>query len=340
MAETFYTGWGKVYFNAKSIYPEGENGAVKVDMQTKFSPFGSANQGRAGATFDEPMATVSLNPFDDWSLMGTLFPKYLGVSTGGAIVGGLKIQSRAHEAKFVTSEGTNTTAMVPATVWAGDGSSYAFVRAAITKHPDIYLGASKNLFGSMELTMLGDPSKAPGASGFLFNATPVVETGTAADPDSGTFSLANFVRQSWTGAYGGIAGGVVTPLTGFSGLEAQDFWTISVNAKYAPKTVQKVTRFMTLESVEVVAKCKLVGPTHTQLVAQLLNRAQGDRMSGLGYGLALTSSGGKVVTLQNCEVHGAGITIGGSEIRYGEVGFVTAYTYAAAVPDPILTIGA
>jgi hypothetical protein len=186
----------------------------------------------------------------------------------------------------------------------------------------------------------------PGGSGYLFAANPVSglqDYGAAAvaDPDA-SFAWTNFVRERWTGAYGTIAAGTVTGLTGFTTLESEDSWTISVNAKYSPIYVQKILKHMKLDSVEVVAKAKIVGPTHSQILATMLapatSRPSGSRMANQTYGLQLTSASGKKVTLNNCELKGAGITTGGTNVRAGEVGFVSAYTFTTpGTTDPILT---
>ena len=335
MSQILYSGPGKVYFNSKSLQAQGENGNVKIDLQEATSPIAQAMIGRLGENYEDSSVKISTTPFDDYSLLPTLFPTFLGVSTPSN-TGILKIGALAH-----------TGSNLPVVVWCADLTTYSLVRGAITKHPDIMLGASTPLFGSTEITCIGDVSKLPGASAYLFGATPVAEPAAAtADPDAANpFNMTNFIRERWTGAYGTISGGTVTGLTGFTALESQDFWTISVNAKYDTMKVQKITKHMKLASVEVVAKCKLVGPTHTQLVAQLggvnTNRVSGSRMGvkpdgSTTFGLALTSQSGKVITLTSCEIKGAGITTGGTEIRHGEVGFVTSYTYGTAPTDPIL----
>ena len=341
MSQVIYSGPGKVYFNSKSFHAQGENGQVKLTLEQKTAPVAQAEVGRASETFEDVNAKVSVTPFDDYSLIPTLFPLNLGV-TQSVGAGLLKVGAYAHDASFVTSGVTATAAKVPLVIWCADGSEYSLVRAAITKHPDIMLGASTPLFGSCEMTCIGDTALLPGASTYLFGANPVsglLDYGTAAvaDPDA-TFGWTNFIRERWTGAYGTIAAGTVTGLTGFTVLESEDSWTISVNAKYSPIHVQKILKHMKLDSVEVVAKCKLVGPTHTQLLATLLARASGSRMANQTYGLQLTSASGKKVTLNNCEVKGAGITTGGTNVRSGEIGFVSAYTFTVpGTTDPILT---
>ena len=355
MSQIIYSGPGKVYFNSKSLHAQGENGQVKMTLEQKTAAVAQAELGRASETFEDVNAKISVTPFDDYSLLATLFPKNLGVSTP-ALTGALKIGAYAHDASFVTSGVTATAAKVPLYVWCADGSEYFLVRGAITKHPDIMLGASTPLFGSCEFTCIGDSADPttpllPGASGYLFAATPMSGVyepsgsgGTAnADPDA-SFAWTNFIRERWTGDYGPIAAGTgtVTGLTGFTTLESEDSWTISVNAKYSPIYCQKILMHMKLDSVEVVAKAKIVGPTHSQILATMLapatSRLSGSRMANQTYGLQLTSATGKKVTLNNCELKGAGITTGGTNVRAGEVGFVSAYTFTTpGTTDPILT---
>lgn len=351
MSQVIYSGPGKVYFNAKSFHAQGENGQVKMTLEQKTAAVAQAELGRASETFEDVNAKISVTPFDDYSLLATLFPKNLGVSAP-TLTGALKIGAYAHDASFVTSGATNTSALVPLDVWCADGSEYFLVRGAITKHPDIMLGASTPLFGSCEFTCIGDPTKMPGDSGYLFAATPMSgllepagSDGSAnADPDA-SFAWTNFVRERWTGVYGTLSGTTITPLTGFGDvtpMESEDSWTISVNAKYSPIYVQKILKHMKLDSVEVVAKCKLVGPTHSQILATMLapatSRPSGSRMANQTYGLQLMSAGtSKKVTLMNCELKGAGITTGGTNIRAGEVGFVSAYTFTSGAANPILT---
>ena len=341
MSQIIYSGPGKVYFNAKSFHAQGENGQVKMTLEQKTAAVAQAELGRASETFEDAQVKVAVTPFDDYSLLPTLFPLNLGV-TQSVGTGLLNVGAYAHDASFVTSGSTNTNAKVPLAVWCADGTEYNLVRAAITKHPDIMLGASTPLFGSCELTCIGDTTLLPGGSAYLFAANPVSglqDTGAAAvaNPDA-SFAWTNFVRERWTGAYGTISGGTVTGLTGFTTLESEDSWTISVNAKYSPIYVQKILKHMKLDSVEVVAKTKLVGPSHSQLLTAMLARTSGQRMANQTYGLQLTSASGKKVTLNNCELKGAGITTGGTNVRAGEIGFVSAYTFTTpGTTDPILT---
>lgn len=330
----YYAGPGKLYFNSKGFQAQGENSTINASLDEKTSAVGAGQFGEMGETVDDQLIKISTTPFDDWSLLTTLFPTMLGVSTA-ALTGLLRVGARPHEAQRITSAGALTTAM-PAQIWTPDGQLYNFVRSAITKPPEVKLGPGTPLFGQIELTCLGDPTKNPGDSDFLVSGNAITET-AAPDP-GGPMSLANFVRGKWTGAYGTGAG-----FGGDSGasLEAEDFWTIVPNVKYNTHTVQKVSRQMTLASANFMIKARLFGPTHSQLLAKLLSGGSGYlKGSTGGVDLVLSGPASKTITLKNCEVKGAGFEFGGSRLRTGEVGFIPLQVFTAGVPQPKLIFSA
>ena len=318
MIQTLYTGPGKLFYNGLSLFPEGENGPCNITIDEKASDVSSGMFGYQGMTWEDVTAKIVTTPFDNWGNMATLFPAYLGISTGST-PGTMLI-------------GTNpyTSGMIPVSVWGADTSLYSFVNGAITKHPDIMLGPSKPLFGSMDVTCIGNPALNPGASSFLMSA-PITETG-AADPGA-TATMNDFIRGWWSATWGTI--------TGFASMEAEDFWTISINAKYSFQTVQKVTRRAKLDSVQIMAKARLVGPTHTQLLGKILAHTHGELLTeGTASDLVLTGPSGKTITLKNCEVKNAGFSFGGTRLRTDEVGFITALTFSTGLPQPQLIISA
>jgi hypothetical protein len=316
MSQTLYAGPGKVYINSIALFPEGENGSCNILVDEKTAPAASAMHGRVAETWEDVTAKITTTPFDNWGNMATLYPAFTGVSVGST-TGALVI-------------GTNPMAMAAVDVWGTDGSLYAFVNGAITKHPDIFLGPGKPLFGSCEITCIGDPTKNPGAAGFLMSS-PITESG-AADP-GGAMAMSDFIRGWWSGAWGAV--------TGFTALEAEDFWTISVNAKYSFQTVQKVTRRAKLDSVEIMAKCRPVGMTHTQLAAKIFAHTHGQLMQEVtATDLVLSGPSSKTITLKNCEIKGAGFEFGGTKLRTGDVAFVSAMTFTAGAPQPLLIISA
>src|ERR1039458_7875249 len=114
MSQTLYSGPGKTYFNGKSFQAQGENGQVKIDVTEVRSPVANAMIGRVAETFEEPLAKITTTPFDDYSLLTTLLPLFLGVSTP-TFTGKLAIGARPHDNYRVTSAGSSV-ALVPVLV--------------------------------------------------------------------------------------------------------------------------------------------------------------------------------------------------------------------------------
>jgi hypothetical protein len=317
-----YTGPGKVYINGIALQPEGVNGPVEAMIDESTGTAGSGTMGFQAETFEDAIVKVTVKPFDNWGSLATLFPSYLGVTTAAG-AGALLIGTRPHGA-------TNLAVKI----WGpADGRLVNIVRGAITKHPNVMLGPSSPLFGPIEITGIGDLSKNPGDSGFLIANNAITETG-AADP-GGNFTMADFVRGKWLGAWGttaGFGGDGGTPM------EAKDAWEIQTEATYNVAKCSKVTKHMFLGSVRFLAKVKLVGPTQTQSAGDILSHTSGQRLGSAD--LVLTGPGGKTVTLKNCRPKGQGFMFGGTELAAGETAFVTDTLYTAGAAQPTLIFSA
>lgn len=306
---------------------EGENGAVKLDIMEKRFRRYTAMHGYLRSTLDDHMAKISLTPFDSWALLPCLFPTYLGISTG-ANTGAAVMGTRPHDAAAGSANGK-----APTKIWTPDGRLYNIVRTAITKHPGMKLGVGMPLYTGMEITGLVDSALAIGASGALIAASAITESG-ATNPDTTGFAV-DFLNGHWTGAWGSI--------TGFTVLDPEDGWDLTVDAKYSPLTVQKRTYHMKLDSVEIVVKARLTGPTHTQLVAKILAHTLGGTLTeGSATDLVLTGPSSKTITLKDCEVflENSGFEFGGTKLNTGEVAFVTQVDFTAGAPGPALIFSA
>lgn len=331
MATAYYSGPGKVFFNAKGFFADGENGQVSLTIDEATTQRGTGSHGHVLETMDNVVAKLALTPFDHWGLLPTLFPVYVGVSTLGGTNKGLPlIGTRPH-----------TAAAVPAEVWTPDGRLYNVLRSAITKHPGMKFGNGQPLFEAMELTGIGLVGGNPGDSGFLIAANAITET-AASDP-GGAMALTDFANGVWSGAWGTFAG-----FGGDAGspMQAEDYWQLVCDVKYSPLSVQKVVRHYKLDSAAFMIKARLVGPTHTQLLGKILAHTAGQSLGQAD--LTLSGPASRTVILQNAEVKGAGFEFGGTKLGTGEVGFVskmgfnsnTVTSGTAGAPDPLLIFSA
>ena len=185
----------------------------------------------------------------------------------------------------------------------------------------------------MKITALWDAADAPGGAAANFLA--ITESG-ATDPDTAGFTP-DFVNGHWTGAWGSV--------TGFTGMEVEDFWQLQVQAKYSPLTVQKLTRHLKLDSVEFMVKGRLAGPTHTQLTAKILAHTLGGTLGeATATDLVLSGPSSKTVTLKDAEVFldNSGFEFGGTKLGTGEVAFVSKVDFSGTPsgPQPALIFSA
>jgi hypothetical protein len=326
---TLYAGPGKLYFNSISLFPEGDNGAIKAEVQQEILDVSSGFHGRMTGVQAGLVAKISLTPFDSWGALATLFPTYLGV-TVGASTGALAIGAHPHN----VSGGSD----LPGVIWTPDGRSYTFPRCAITKHPDLHLGVDKALFGGIELTALVATGKSMGSAGALYT----IVASAAADP-GGQMTLSDFQRGAWTGVWGTATGfgGDATPYP----IEAEDGWTITSEIKYSALPVQKMIRAFKLDSVKFMAKVRPYGPTHPNIDAALAINSS--RLLGSQYAssttaqdLVLTNQNSKTITLKKADVFGAGFEFGGTKLGNGEIGFVNTMQFTAGVAQPLLAFSA
>jgi len=325
MAVFYYTGPGKIFTNGVGMQANGTQGPIKVDTIEKTTEVATYQFGRIGETLDDQTAEITLTPFANWGLLSTLFPSYLGV-TVGATAGSLLIGTRPHGATNAATK-----------IWTPDGRLYNYIRTAITGHPTLTLGNGQPLFGPIKIMCLGDIGSAPGVTGYILAGNAITETG-AADP-GGAMTMADFVGGRWTAAWGTLAG---FGGDGGSPMEAEDGFQLVPEIKYSPRTVQKLTRHMVLDSVKFMIKGRLVGPSATQISGAVLAHGQGSRF-GTGANAAdvlLTGPNSKTITLKQAEIKGTGFEFGGTKLGIGETGFVASMPFTAGVPQPLLVFSA
>jgi hypothetical protein len=327
MSATIYAGPAKVYFNGIALQANDTNGRILARTVQDADPVAVSMFGRVGYLQGNTVETIDLTPFDNWGVLSTLFPAYLGVTVGNQ-AGALAIGTRPHN--------PGGAADAAAKIYTPDGRLYTFPHCAITKHPDLHLGANKPLFGPVQLTNIIATGVSMGSGGAFHSVT---ETG-AVDP-GGAFITGDFDRGAWTAAWGSV--------TGFGGdggaaLEAEEGFTVTTAVKYSPLPVQKLVRAYKLDEVHFLVKGRLYGPTHTQITAMMgINngRVLGNYIpTNNAADLVLTGPSSKTVTLKNADIVGAGFDFGGNKLGTDEVGFVSGLTFASGAPQPLLIFSA
>lgn len=321
-----YSGPGKIYTNNVALQPEGVNGPIHIGVTEDTAEIGAAMYGHISEQDVDQIVEITARPFDHWGLLRTLYPANLGI-TVGADAGALVIGTRPHG-----------VVNVPTKVWTPDGRLYTAVRSAVIGHPTLHLGIGKALFDNVRIIGIGDSAVAMGAAGYLFNGNVITES-AAPDP-GGQMTMADFVRGAWTGVWGAVPGfgGAPSSLGETNAIQAEDEWTITVDARYSQLKVQGRTLGYKLDSVQVSARLRPFGPSHTDIVAQVGTHTQGQRLGSAD--LVLTGPGGKTITMKNCEVRGAGFEFGGTTLGTGEVAFVQELTFNAGQPQPTLIFSA
>ncbi len=323
MSATIYAGPGKVYFNSVAVQANDTNGQIVAKTVQDADPASVSMFGRIGYLQGNVIETIDMTPFENWGIIPTLFPTYLGVSHG-TTAGALKIGTQPHNPGGASD--------LPLLIYTPDGREYTFPHAAITKHPDINLGANKPLFGAMQFTNILATGVAMGSAGAFHTVT---ESG-ATDP-GGAFITSDFDRGAWYGAWASSA-------SLGSSFEAEDGFTIQTAVKYSPLPVQKLVRAYKLDEVYFMCKGRLYGPTHTQITAAMginAGRTLGSFIpTSNAADLILTGPNSKMVTLKNADVVGAGFDFGGTKLGTDEVGFVSGMTFVSGAPAPLLIFSA
>lgn len=313
---TLYSGPGKVYVNAIALFPEGENGAIRLVQNDERGPIASAMHGKIGQNLIDQTLELTVKPFDHWGSLRTLFPASIGVAVGVSAAA-LVIGTRPHG-----------DANVSCKIWTPDGRLYDVIRSAVIGHPSLHLGVGKALFGDCRISGLWDIATEIGTSPTT-KFLNVVGESAQADP-GGAMAMSDFIRGAWTGVWGAVAG--------FNAIEAEEEWTIENEIRYSPLKKQGRTMAFKLDSVSFMARCRPYGPTHTQILAAVNAHTHGQRLGSAD--LTLTGPSGKTITLENAEAVGAGFEFGGTQLGTGEIGFVNEMTFTAGAPQSLLTFSA
>jgi hypothetical protein len=311
-------GAAYVSLNSNNIQFESD---CSLEMAPTTSVLSSALYGKFDEAPTDLLIKFTGTPrYYDTAALSTVFPYTGAFPAVGAFYGG-----------------GNATA----TINSINGDQFILNNAIVGRMPDLILGIEKVILGPMEIWGLIQSGKDPTntAAYYTYNAA----------GGSYTFSYpavpgtALIGQQEYTAAFGSVSG-----MTGF---QAQETWTIAHELDWAPVPIQGRTRAFRLLSYRALAKCKPANATMAAILTafglQGASAPAGTRLSQLAKAanggasfpsLAITGTGGVSVTLGNAALKTAGFQFGSKPLRQGEIGFVSTADLSSGMPAVPLTL--
>lgn len=228
---------------------------------------------------------------------------------------------------------------VPVVMNGADGEIHTIIAAAVHKMPTITLSSTKTIVGAVTMKgVRGNAAEWSDAS----NLYSVAATGgSIADA---TYDPGLIKTQGYKATWGSIAG--------FSAFDTEDGFTVDFNLQVAPIGTDYYGildyRFV---SLEVMVKCKPIGPTSTQVLASLIAQGTGAKRgrdtryqndnATVNPDLVITGQDGiAYVTISAPGVEQAGYRFGATTLRQGEIGFVANRIFTTGVQQPLYTLAA
>lgn len=219
------------------------------------------------------------------------------------------------------------TTDVASIVHSKAGQKVTFHSAALEKMPDLILSAGKTPFGSAGIVSVLKNNAARADANSMY-------TIAAEAFSDASFASANVKVGKYAAAWSTIFTSIIT----------ESGWTISFDVKLKPvQTDDDGTVDYTLESVGVMAKCRPVNLTETNIMDAL--RVQG---TGISRGMTMRQAKDLVVaatgiltfTLKDAALVEGPMRWGASELRAGELGWVGHRAESAGAFGALFTVAA
>jgi hypothetical protein len=220
---------------------------------------------------------------------------------------------------------------VPLTINSRDGRQIVVHAAAITQMPQIRLGVTQTISGSMQFTGVVKNATDPSAAGAYLTESAVTYPG-----DSG-FDVDDIITAPYLADWGAAA-----PWVNFL---TEGGWTIDFSLSFANQTADGIGIVdMTLAGLDVTASCVPVGPTAAQILAEVAPNASFGTSIASGDDLVIAEEsdtvGSPIVTLSRAALVESGLVFGREAKRIGQTQWVatreigSALFSVAAVPEP------
>lgn len=296
------SGPALITYNSQKFWSKGDV-SLKVindrfDIQT-------AHFGKVDERFSDRKIEVSFEPAGAFTagVAAVLWP-YASTAVGTSIFG------------------ASDTAL---TINGRDGRQIVVHAAAVTQMPEIKMGVTQTLIGSVTFTGLVKNNTDPTAAAAYYTESAVAYPG-----DTG-FDVSQILTKAYSAAWGASA-----PWSSFVAAEG---WTISFDLQLAPQMVDGIgTVDMTFSSLGVNASCIPVGPTQSDILSKVAGTA------GLGASIATAdhlniSATGVYVRLYRAALSESGLTYGNTAKRIAETTWIATRGVTAGTADPLFHVG-
>jgi hypothetical protein len=198
------------------------------------------------------------------------------------------------------------------TITANSGLTIVGKACAVTKMPDLNLGADKPIFGALEIIGVNATGADPTTSSSFY----AVSTGNSFTPPAipGTATLA---RQKWTAVWGSV--------TGFSSFQSYDGFSIThkLGLKWITDNGQRIGALLT--GYRPLCRCTPSANTIANYLAAVpfsgSGAAQGQQLAATA-DLVISGAVAGTITLKNAALKGAQVKFGGDALHQGPVQFV------------------
>jgi hypothetical protein len=291
-----------VTFNGATLYSKGD---IQLEMGLETFDVETSMHGVVDQRVTDRVAKITFTPDGQYESLSVIWP-YGAMNLGDSVF-----------------TGTDR----PLVIKTREGKTLTFAAAAITKMPDITLGATKTMHGAIEFTCLGTDNTAWTGTNSLLTIATTAFSDTTFDP-------ATILTQPYTGAWG-----VSSPWTSITTMEG---WQVSFDLKLAPVITDADGLVdMTFESLSVSAKCRPLGILESDVLAALrvqgAGNARGRSLQTNSNDLVLTGTGA-VITLKSAQINKGPLAFGPATLRVGEIEWMATRKFTAGVAAPLFTV--
>lgn len=303
------TGPAKIVRNSLACHTQGDVEVREVidRMPVVVDAYGTIDDRAIDAT-----VTISFTPDGRWSsdIRSLLFP-HLNPTVGSDI--------------FTASD-------VPLTIHDSNSHLHTVIASACTKMPQIILRPNATMLGACEFLGIRGTGADWNDENKLY--TQAGSGGTLADA---AFTIAQIKTQIYSGVWSGI--------TGFSSaFYTVDGWTVDSEVEMERIQIDEVgTVKAVLKSVRFMAKCRPLGVSYANITAALKSQgtggSRGRSLAATAADLAITGEDGStIVTLKSANLYEGGFKFGATQVRDGELAWITTRPFSSGVPQAVATL--